>query len=75
MTRDLDVAKACFPKRYDGDPQARLGMLASSRDESHRSYRHLRECVTEFGAQGLELDGVKVLHVTTAVSGLAVISR
>jgi len=86
MTRDLDVAKSYFPKRYDGDPQARYGLLASSRDksltewgipngfhstsamrlgpwygdgdESHRSCRHLRECVTEFGAQGLELDGV-----------------
>ena len=83
---DLDVAKAYFPQRYDGDRQARYGLLASSRDksltawgipngfhstsamrlgpwygdgdESHRSCRHLRECVTEFGAQGLELDGV-----------------
>ena len=86
MTRDLDVAKDYFPKRYDGDPQARYGLLASSRDktliewgipngfhstsamrlgpwygdgdESRRSCHHLRECVTEFGAQGLELDGV-----------------
>ena len=36
----------------------RLGPWYGDGEESHRSCRHLRECVTEFGAQGLELDGV-----------------
>jgi len=36
----------------------RLGPWYGDGDESHRSCRHLRECVTEFGAQGLEFDGV-----------------
>ena len=48
----------------------RLGPWYGDGEESHRSCRHLRECVTEFDAQGLELDataarlqghGVKVL--------------
>jgi DUF2075 family protein len=86
MTRDLDQAKDYFGSRYAEAPDARYGLVASSRDkilaewgipndyqstkvmrlgpwygdgeESHRSCRHLRECVTEFGAQALELDGV-----------------
>ncbi len=86
MTRDLEMAKSYFHKRYAEAPAARYGLVASSRDkalaewgipndyqstkvmrlgpwygdgdESRRSCRHLRECVTEFGAQGLELDGV-----------------
>ena len=86
MTRDLDTAKDYFHARYAEAPDARYGLVASSRDkilaewgipndyqstkvmrlgpwygdgeESRRSCRHLRECVTEFGAQGLELDGV-----------------
>jgi DUF2075 family protein len=36
----------------------RLGPWYGDGEESHRSCRHLRGCVTEFGAQGLELDGV-----------------
>jgi len=31
----------------------RLGPWDGDGEESHRSCRHLRECVTEFGAQGL----------------------
>ena len=86
MTRDLDVARRYFWKRYDDSPESRFGLLASSRDKSledwdvpngwhstqrlqlgpwygedetdRRSCRHLKTCVTEFGAQGLELDGV-----------------
>ncbi len=86
LTRDLDVAKEYLRQRYDGDQQARFGLLASSKDkslprfgvkndfqstkrvkfgpwygepehsESGRSCRLLVDCVTEFGAQGLELD-------------------
>jgi DUF2075 family protein len=86
MTRDLETAKNYFHERYAEAPDARYGLLASSRDKSlaewgipndwhstqrlqlgpwygegdddHRSCRRLTQCVTEFGAQGLELDGV-----------------
>ncbi len=86
ITRDLDVAKQYLWDRYGEDPEARFGMLASSRDKDlsrfgvrndwnstklvrhgpwfvegdddalGRSCRALRDCVTEFGCQGLELD-------------------
>jgi hypothetical protein len=88
ITRGLDTAKAYLRERYADNPEARFGLVASSRDrdlerfgvpndyqstkrmrngpwygddesaEGGRSCRHLRECVTEFGAQGLELDAV-----------------
>ena len=87
ITRDLEVAKRHLRARYDGDLDARFGMVASSRDSAlyqfgvpngfqstkqvrhgpwfgegdddplGRSCRALRTCVTEFGCQGLELDG------------------
>jgi hypothetical protein len=83
-TRDLARAKAYLRERYADRPEARYGLLASSRDrslpthgvpndwasaravrvgpwfvdgdESPHSCRHLWSCVTEFDAQGLELD-------------------
>ena len=88
ITRDLNVAKKYLRERYADNPEARYGLLASSRDRDlvrfgvsndyqatkrirygpwygdeerapgGRSCRHLRDCVTEFGAQGLELDAV-----------------
>jgi len=89
ITRRLDLAKAYLEGRYVDHPEARFGLVASSRDkdlepvfgipngwnatkqvkygpwyndpEEHgegRSCRHLNTCVTEFGAQGLELDAV-----------------
>jgi hypothetical protein len=88
MTRDLETAKEYLRNRYASDPDARFGLVASSRDSSlvrfgvpndwqstkrvrhgpwfgegeddplGRSCRLLRECVTEFGCQGLELDAV-----------------
>jgi hypothetical protein len=88
LTRDLEVGKRYLADRYAGDPDARFGLLASSRDRdlarfgvandwnstkklrfgpwysdpedgaSGRSCRRLQDCVTEFGAQGLELDAV-----------------
>lgn len=88
ITRDLDVAKAYLRERYADSPDARYGIVASSRDKDlvrfgvmndyqstkvlrygpwygddagepgSRSCRLLRDCVTEFGAQGLELDAV-----------------
>jgi DUF2075 family protein len=84
VTRDLDRAKQYLRDRYTEQPDARFGLLASSRDklvqaygvdnswpatqavrlgpwytdgeESPRSCRRMEACVTEFGAQGLELD-------------------
>lgn len=88
ITRDLAAAKDYLRERYAEDPDARFGLVASSRDSDltrfgipndfqstkrlrygpwygddesaagARSCRLLRECVTEFGAQGLELDSV-----------------
>jgi hypothetical protein len=83
-TRDLDRAKQYLWNRYAEQPDARFGLLASSRDKlvetfgvdnswqatkvvrygpwytdddaSPLSCRRLDACVTEFGAQGLELD-------------------
>ena len=87
MTRDLEVAKTYLHERYGEAPDARYGLVASSRDKilepgwgvpngwhatqrvqlgawygegdgDRRSCRQLEQCVTEFGAQGLELDAV-----------------
>lgn len=86
LTRDIAVAKQYLIDRYANNPDARFGVIASSRDKDlprfgvsndwnatknvrkgpwfcdgddepfGRSCRSLRECVTEFGCQGLELD-------------------
>ncbi|MDZ7632850.1 MAG: DNA/RNA helicase domain-containing protein [Gemmatimonadaceae bacterium] len=86
VTRDLAVAKTYLRERYTADPQARFGLIASSKDKSlprfgvmndfqstkrvkfgpwygdpenaygSQSCRLMDACVTEFGAQGLELD-------------------
>ncbi len=84
ITRDLDRGKTYLRERYADQPEARFGLLASSRDrdlpaygidnswsttnrisrgpwyvngdEDPASCRHLTSCMTEFGAQGLELD-------------------
>jgi len=90
FTRSLDDAKSYLQDRYADQPDARFGLLASSRDRllprfrvyndfqatqmvrfgpwygdgedalSGRSCRLLKDCVTEFGAQGLELDAALV---------------
>jgi hypothetical protein len=86
VTRDLESAKTYLRTRYADDPDARYGLIASSKDRDlprfgvmndfqstkrvqngpwfaegesdprGRSCRELRDCVTEFGCQGLELD-------------------
>jgi hypothetical protein len=80
----LDVAKQYLRERYREDPDARFGLLPSSKDRdlvrfgiendfqstkrvrfgpwysdpedapNGQSCRHLKTCMTEFGAQGLE---------------------
>ena len=57
-SRDKVLAEWGIPNDYQSTKVMRLGPWYGDGDESHRSCRHLRECVTEFGAQGLELDGV-----------------
>ncbi len=86
LTRELAVARHYLRDRYEGDREARFGIVASSKDRhlvdfdipndfqstkrmrlgpwygddetayGNRSCRRLEDCVTEFGAQGLELD-------------------
>ena len=87
ITRNIDEAKDYLRERYNNHPQARYGLIASSKDkelvnfgvyndyqstkrirfgpwygdneeQSRKSCRHLESCITEFGAQGLELDAV-----------------
>ena len=57
-SRDKVLAEWGIPNDYQSTKVMRLGPWYGDGEESHRSCRHLRECVTEFGAQGLELDGV-----------------
>ncbi len=57
-SRDKALAEWGIPNDYQSTKVMRLGPWYGDGDESHRSCRNLRECVTEFGAQGLELDGV-----------------
>lgn len=84
LTRDLGQAKEYLKDRYLESPQARYGIIASSRDkdltafginndfmstkqvrlgpwfsegeDNDKSCRKLRQVVTEFGCQGLELE-------------------
>lgn len=84
ISRSLETTRAYLRERYASHPEARFGMIASSKDkhlerfgvpngyqatkrirygpwygdgeESSLSCRHLQDVVTEFGAQGLELD-------------------
>jgi hypothetical protein len=86
ITRDFQVAKDYLRERYAEQPEARYGIIASSKDKElisfgvkndfqstknvrkgpwysepegdpeMRSCRNLLDCMTEFGAQGLELD-------------------
>lgn len=97
ITADLDAAKQYLQERYAEAPEARYGLLASSKDRDlerlgipndfqstkriqfgpwygdaetdsgERSCRRLRDCVTEFGAQGLELDAVLLAWGTDLV--------
>lgn len=97
ITRDLETAKAYLRARYAEDPDARYGLVASSKDRDltrygvmndfqstkrvqygpwfgtgdedprGRSCRELRDCVTEFGCQGLELDAALLAWGTDLV--------
>lgn len=97
ITRDIETAKSYMRERFANEPDARYGIVASSRDKSLPTFGiyndfqatkqikigkwfgddvlaeggysccHLRQCVTEFQCQGLELDGVIVAWGTDFV--------
>lgn len=97
LTRKLSQAREYLRERYAKAPEARFGLLASSKDKSLISFgvpndfqstkrirfgpwysdaesadggyscRHLSTCVTEFGAQGLELDAALVAWGTDLI--------
>jgi hypothetical protein len=93
VTRELGKAKEFLWKKYSGVPDARFGLLASSRNKrigeiideprsgkffragpwyadpevSPHSCRQLREAITEFAAQGLELDHTLLIWGTDFV--------
>lgn len=59
-SRDKDLVRFGIPNDFQSTKRTRFGPWYSD-PENHpdgRSCRHLRDCVTEFGAQGLELDAV-----------------
>ena len=58
--RDKSLAEYGIKNDFHSTKQVRMGPWYSDTedDPSRKSCRLLRECVTEFGAQGLELDGV-----------------
>ena len=88
ITDELEIAEGYLKERYAENPEARYGLVASSRDRDLYKYgvandfqstkrvrfgpwysdaedakgglscRHLNDAITEFGAQGLELDAV-----------------
>lgn len=88
FTRELQKAESYLRERYAENPNARFGLVASSKDRDLMEFgipndfqstkrvrygpwysdpedasggyscRHLKDAVTEFGAQGLELDSV-----------------
>ena len=59
-SRDRDLVRFGVPNDYQSTKRLRFGPWYNDgeADERQLSCRHLRDCVTEFGAQGLELDAV-----------------
>jgi hypothetical protein len=59
-SRDKDLVRFRIPNDFQATKQLRYGPWYGDdeRAAGGRSCRHLRDCVTEFGAQGLELDAV-----------------
>lgn len=59
-SRDRSLSRLAEPISNDFQSTSRVKYgpwYGDGESDSDRSCRHLRECVTEFGAQGLELDG------------------
>ena len=79
-SRDRDLAGFGVRNDYQSTKRVRYGPWYNDAedDPGERSCRHLRDCVTEFGAQGLELDAILlawgtdfVLHQGTWVTDRA----
>lgn len=59
-SRDRDLETFGVPNGFQATKRVRFGPWYGDEEDAEggRSCRHLRTCVTEFGAQGLELDAV-----------------
>lgn len=57
-SRDRDLEGFGIPNGFQDTKRVRFGPWYGDGEESSLSCRQLRDVVTEFGAQGLELDGV-----------------
>lgn len=59
-SRDRDLERFGIPNEYQATKNVRPGPWYGEAEDApgRRSCRHLESCVTEFGAQGLELDAV-----------------
>jgi hypothetical protein len=66
-SRDRDLAAFGVDNSFQATKLVRYGPWYSDGQESPSSCRHLRETVTEFGAQGLELDSVLLAWGTDLV--------
>jgi len=68
-SRDRDLEAFDVPNSYQDTKRVKFGPWYGDREgaEGGRSCRHLRACVTEFGAQGLELDAVLLAWGTDLV--------
>lgn len=57
-SKDRDLERFGVANDFQSTKRVRYGPWYNDdeKDEGERSCRHLRDCVTEFGAQGLELD-------------------
>jgi hypothetical protein len=65
--RDKELPNWGIPNDWNSTKQLRLGPWYGDGEESPRSCRRLLDCVTEFSAQGLELDGVLLAWGTDLV--------
>ena len=57
-SRDKILQEWGIPNDWHSTQRMDLGPWYGEGEGDHRSCRRLSQCVTEFGAQGLELDGV-----------------
>ncbi|MFA4964372.1 MAG: DNA/RNA helicase domain-containing protein [Thermoleophilia bacterium] len=66
-SRDKSLAEWGIPNDWHSTQRMNLGPWYGEGEGDHRSCRCLTQCVTEFGAQGLELDGVLLAWGTDLV--------
>lgn len=68
-SKDRDLVRFGVPNDFQATKRIRMGPWYGDPENDYggRSCRHLRDCVTEFGAQGLELDAALVAWGTDFV--------